>query len=119
MPPKQRAWASWSYLISGSTQLDAKVCMSYYMNRLQQLNTAQHYFVTLNGDAWIDSSQRIKSILFEHPCYTFDSLSTHKELDSINGKNRIYYCGAYCGYGFHEDGASSGLTVAKKFGIEL
>jgi len=69
--------------------------------------------------AWIDPGQRIESVIFHHPCYTFDSLSTHKELDNINGKDRIFYCGAYCGYGFHEDGARSGVTVAQKFGIDL
>ncbi|MHC4289498.1 MAG: hypothetical protein ACYSSK_05510 [Planctomycetota bacterium] len=46
-------------------------------------------------------------------------MSTHKELEAINGTNRIFYCGAYCGYGFHEDGARSGLTVAQKLGVEL
>ncbi|MHC4835811.1 MAG: hypothetical protein ACYTCN_07645 [Planctomycetota bacterium] len=93
--------------------------MSYYMNRLQRLKTAKNYFVTLNGDTSIDPNQRIKSVIFDHPCYTFDSLSTHKELEAINGTNRIFYCGAYCGYGFHEDGARSGLTVAQKLGVEL
>ena len=93
--------------------------MTYYMNRLQALRTLKEYFVTLNGEDAIAAEQRIESVLFEHPCYTFDSLSTHGELDAINGKDRIFYCGAYCGYGFHEDGARSGLTVAQKFGIGL
>ena len=119
MPPKQSAWASWSYVSFGDRQQASMINMSYYMNRLQGLKTAKNYFVTLNGDTWIDSNQRIKSLLFDHPCYTFDSLSTHKEIDAINGKNRIFYCGAYCGYGFHEDGARSGVTVARKLGVEL
>jgi predicted NAD/FAD-binding protein len=119
MPPKETAWASWSYVNMSHTQQASEVNMSYYMNRLQRLETAKHYFVTLNGDTWIDSDQQIKSIEFDHPCYTFDSLSTHKELDAMNGKNRIFYCGAYCGYGFHEDGARSGLTVARKLGVDL
>jgi predicted NAD/FAD-binding protein len=119
MPPKQSAWASWSYVSFGGRQHAPMINMSYYMNRLQRLKTAKNYFVTLNGDTWIDSNQRIKSLVFDHPCYTFDSLSTHKEIDAINGKNRIFYCGAYCGYGFHEDGARSGVTVARKLGVEL
>ncbi len=119
MPPKQSAWASWSYVSFGDRQQASMINMSYYMNRLQRLKTAKNYFVTLNGDTWIDPNQRIQSIVFDHPCYTFDSLSTHKELDAINGKNRIFYCGAYCGYGFHEDGARSGLTVARKLGVDL
>ncbi|MHC5155514.1 MAG: FAD-dependent oxidoreductase, partial [Planctomycetota bacterium] len=119
MPPKQSAWASWSYVRLDGRQQGSRVNMSYYMNRLQRLKTAKNYFVTLNGDTSIDPNQRIKSVIFDHPCYTFDSLSTHKELEAINGTNRIFYCGAYCGYGFHEDGARSGLTVAQKLGVEL
>ena len=119
MPPKQTAWASWSYVNMSRRQQALEVNMSYYMNRLQRLKTSKNYFVTLNGDPWIDSNQRIKSVVFDHPCYTFDSLSTHKELAGINGKNRIFYCGAYCGYGFHEDGARSGVAVARKLGVEL
>jgi predicted NAD/FAD-binding protein len=119
MPPNRSTWASWSYVRFGGRQINPVINMSYYMNRLQRLKTTKNYFVTLNCDAWIDSNQRIRSIIFDHPCYTFDSLSTHKELDAINGKNRIFYCGAYCGYGFHEDGARSGLTIAQKFGIKL
>ncbi|MBN2842281.1 MAG: FAD-dependent oxidoreductase [Sedimentisphaerales bacterium] len=117
MPPNRKAWASWNYTKLSSEKHNPMVNMSYYMNRLQKLNTKADYFVTLNGDGWTDANQEVNSILFDHPCYTFDSLSTHKELDTINGKNRIYYCGAYCGFGFHEDGARSGLRVAQKFGI--
>jgi predicted NAD/FAD-binding protein len=119
MPPKESAWASWSYVKMSRNQQALAINMSYYMNRLQRLKTEKNYFVTLNGDTWIDSNQRIKSVIFDHPCYTFDSLSTHNELDSINGKNRIFYCGAYCGYGFHEDGARSGVAVAQKLGVKL
>lgn len=119
MPPKRSAWASWSYLKSNGNQPAPLITMSYYMNRLQRLGTSRDYFVTLNADNVIEPSQRIKSMVFDHPCYTFDSLSTHKELDAISGKNRIFYCGAYCGYGFHEDGARSGLTLARKLGVEL
>jgi uncharacterized protein len=119
MPPRRSAWASWSYVRYGGKQPKPEMNMSYYMNRLQRLKTTKDYFVTLNGDDWIDPNQRIESVIFDHPCYTFDSLSTHKELGSINGKDRIFYCGAYCGYGFHEDGSRSGLAVAQKFGIEL
>jgi predicted NAD/FAD-binding protein len=119
MPPKQSAWASWSYVRVAGKQPNPMMTMSYYMNRLQQLKTAKQYFVTLNGSDWVDSSQSIESVVLDHPCYTFDSLGTHKHLDSMNGKDRIFYCGAYCGYGFHEDGACSGLAVARKFGIDL
>ena len=119
MPPKRKAWASWNYTRFGGKQLQPVMNMSYYMNRLQRLKVTKDYFVTLNGDAYIDPDRVIESVTYHHPCYTFESLSTHKELDNINGKDRIFYCGAYCGYGFHEDGARSGLAVAQKFGIDL
>ena len=119
MPARRSAWACWSYVRTGGRRNQPVMNMTYYMNRLQALRTLKEYFVTLNGEDTIAAEQRIESVLFEHPCYTFDSLSTHGELDAINGKDRIFYCGAYCGYGFHEDGARSGLTVAQKFGIGL
>ena len=119
MPPKKKAWACWNYHMNSSDNRDSIINMSYYMNRLQSLDAVYQYFVTLNGELFIDPGQMLKSILFEHPCYTYDSLSTQNTLKEINGKNRLYYCGAYCGYGFHEDGARSGLNVAEKFGIQL
>ena len=119
MPPRRSAWASWNYTRNHREGIRPALNLSYYMNRLQRLNTIEDYFVTLNGDGWFNPDRCIESIIFDHPCYTFDSLSTHKALETINGKDRIYYCGAYCGFGFHEDGARSGLAVAKKFGIGL
>jgi predicted NAD/FAD-binding protein len=119
MPPRRSAWASWNYTRNHREGNRPALNLSYYMNRLQRLNTVEDYFVTLNGDGWFNPDRCIESIIFDHPCYTFDSLSTHKALETINGKDRVYYCGAYCGFGFHEDGARSGLAVAKKFGIGL
>ena len=119
LPPKRGAWASWNYTRFSDEAQASEMTMSYYMNRLQHLKTPQDYLVTLNGKPWIDSIHCIESVVFDHPCYTFDSLSTHAQMDSINGKDRLFFCGAYCGYGFHEDGARSGLNVAQKFGIEL
>ncbi|MHC4291402.1 MAG: NAD(P)/FAD-dependent oxidoreductase, partial [Planctomycetota bacterium] len=63
MPPKETAWASWSYVNMSHTQQASEVNMSYYMNRLQRLKTAKNYFVTLNGDTSIDPNQRIKSVI--------------------------------------------------------
>ncbi|HML73551.1 MAG TPA: FAD-dependent oxidoreductase [Anaerohalosphaeraceae bacterium] len=119
MPPRRSAWASWSYLRMSENHASPVMTMSYYMNRLQRLEATLDYFVTLNGEDLIDPQQGIKSVVFDHPCYTFDALGTHRELDAINGNHRIFYCGAYCGYGFHEDGARSGLTAARKLGVEL
>jgi predicted NAD/FAD-binding protein len=119
MPPRRSAWASWNYMRAHKKGGKSALNLSYYMNRLQRLKTTKDYFVTLNGDRWFNPDLCIESVIFDHPCYTFDSLSTHNELDTINGKDRIYYCGAYCGFGFHEDGARSGLAVAQKFGIGL
>ena len=119
MPPHRSAWASWSYLRSGDSDTTTKMSMSYYMNRLQRLNTRRNYFVTLNSSNPIPAQNQLESLDFDHPCYTFDALSTHPHIDTISGNDRIYYCGAYCGYGFHEDGAKSGLAVARKFGLDL
>jgi uncharacterized protein len=119
MPPCRQVWASWNYYRTQCHGESPSIKMSYYMNRLSRLKTANDYFVTLNSGASIERPKVLESVVFAHPCYNQDSMSTHSELDSINGKDRIYYCGAYCGYGFHEDGALSGLKVARKFGIDI
>jgi len=89
------------------------------MNRLQRLRSEKQYFVSLNLDDRVPEEQRINTTVFTHPIYTFDSLATQPRLTQLNGANRTYFCGAYWGYGFHEDGANSALAVAQHFGIEL
>jgi predicted NAD/FAD-binding protein len=87
------------------------------MNSLQSLQTDTNYFVTINPVETIRPEHIIKTIQYAHPCYTMDTLDAQRRLATINGQNRTHFCGAYCGYGFHEDGITSGLAVANKLGV--
>jgi predicted NAD/FAD-binding protein len=119
MPPDRNAWASWNYSREKDADANSPVTVTYDMNRLQKLKTHHNYFVTLNPVRPIPSEYVIKEIEYEHPQYTFEAFATQPDLDQLNGKNHTYFCGSYFGYGFHEDGMRSGVTVAKKFGLEL
>ncbi len=119
MPENRRSWASWNYLRLPGRREDAPCTVTYYMNRLQNLKTQRAYLVTLNPARPIPEEHVIKEILYTHPLYTFASFQTQPELGRLNGKNRTYFCGAYFGYGFHEDGAASAATIGGRFGVTL
>lgn len=119
MPPKQRAWASWNYTRENDADVDSPVMVTYDMNRLQNLKTNRRYLVTLNPSQPINPDQVVCKIDYLHPQYSFDAFATQGELGQINGQQNTYFCGSYFGYGFHEDGVNSALSVAKKFGFSL
>jgi predicted NAD/FAD-binding protein len=117
MPPKKIAWASWNYHIPKEDK--GRVALTYYMNRLQTLNAPEEFCVTLNMPEAIDQGKVIESIVYHHPVYDPKGLQARRRQDDLNGQNRTYYCGAYWGYGFHEDGVNSALAVCKHFGKHL
>jgi predicted NAD/FAD-binding protein len=87
------------------------------MNSLQNLNVATNYCATLNPHDSLDSRKIIKEIRYAHPQYSLASLAARRRLPSINGQRHTYFCGAWCGYGFHEDGVKSGVAVAELLGV--
>lgn len=113
LPPNKRAWASWNY--RRKLTRSPLPSVSYWMNNLQSLKTKQTYCVTLNEK--IPADKTIKSEVFEHPLYNADSIATQKQLNEIQGSGGVYYCGAYFGNGFHEDGCRSGKEVAALLGV--
>lgn len=119
MPKNKRSWASWNYVRDPSAASDSAVTVTYHMNRLQQLETSQDYFVTLNPDREITRSAVIKEIGYTHPVYDTAAFASQPSLDSLNGRKNTYFCGSYFGYGFHEDGAKSAVNVANHFEIAL
>lgn len=119
MPPERRAWASWNYIRYAGSDPDSPVTVSYDMTRLQRLNTSRPYFVTLNPGRSIPSSRVIREMDYTHPQYDFKAFNSQKGLAALNGENRTFFCGAYFGYGFHEDGVKSALGVAEQFGVTL
>jgi len=75
--------------------------------------------VTLNRSEAIDSSKVLARLEYEHPVFTAETIAAQERRDEINGVNHTYFCGAYWGYGFHEDGLNSALEVGKHFGKAL
>ncbi len=112
MPQNKKAWASWNYLIKPENTEQA--VLTYYMNKLQNLEAAEDYFVTLNADQLIAPDKIIQTFEYHHPQFTRDSLAAQQQHRAINQEGNIYFCGAYWGFGFHEDGVKSGLLVCEE-----
>lgn len=115
LPRRRRAWASWNY----RTQRGAgqPVAVTYNMTRLQSLPTATAYCVSLNLDDAIDERRVLARFDFRHPLFDRAAVAAQAHHAEVSGADRIHYCGAYWGHGFHEDGVVSGLAVARKLGV--
>jgi predicted NAD/FAD-binding protein len=116
MPARRRAWSSWNAIGAVGTNGTEPVTVTYWMNRLQSLPQNRQVFVSLNPQLSPDPHLVIDDVLFEHPQFDAASAQAQRHLGSIQGRNRTWFCGAYCGYGFHEDGLQAGLTVASELG---
>ncbi|MGC6506565.1 MAG: NAD(P)/FAD-dependent oxidoreductase [Coraliomargaritaceae bacterium] len=119
LPPQEKLWASWNFAKEEGHEDARPVSVSYYMNRLQRLETEYPYIVTLNNTREIDPSRIINSTTLTHPLYSFDSMHTQSKLRTANGQRNTWFCGSYFGYGFHEDAVQSAVEVAQAFGIPL
>ena len=113
LPRAKAARASWNYQLNGTT----KPTVTYYLNALQQLETDEHWCVTLNRSDEIDPARIVARSTFDHPLYTVESLRAQRELPLLSGERRTYYVGAYHGNGFHEDGFASGVRAAAALGV--
>lgn len=117
MPKRKKAWSSWVYLSEASKDTSTNVSLSYWMNNLQPLKTETPIIVTLNPGRDPDPNLIHDRYNFEHPVFDASAIQAQKDIESIQGENDIYYCGAWLRYGFHEDGILSAVNVAKHFGI--
>ncbi len=117
LPRRRRAWGSWNYRVREDNA--DRVAITYYMNMLQSLDTPEHYCVTLNETDRIDPAKIIRTIPYHHPIFTQERDAAQTRHHQLIGPNRTSFCGAYWGYGFHEDGAQSGARVAAHFGCDL
>jgi uncharacterized protein len=116
MPKRRRAWASWNY-ISESGDADTRlVCLTYWMNRLQNIDEKLPVFVTLNPHREPRPDSVVARFDYEHPIFDQAALEAQKQLWTIQGTKRTWFCGAYFGHGFHEDGLQAGLAVAEALG---
>jgi predicted NAD/FAD-binding protein len=113
MPRRKAAWSSWNYIGERSASNEQQLCVTYWMNLLQVLKTDRNYFVTLNPTHAVDPAKIIKRIVFEHPLFDSKAIVAQAQLGDLQGRNNSWFCGAYFGSGFHEDGLQSGLAVAE------
>jgi len=117
MPSNRRAWASWNFFRSARADARAGVTLTYHMNRLQRLKTRRQYLVTLNPFAPIAPDRIVAQMTYTHPTFTFESMATQPDLPRLNGVRHTCFCGAYFGYGFHEDAARAGVQAAAALGV--
>jgi uncharacterized protein len=115
MPRRRAAWSSWNFhLIEGPVRGST---VTYWMNNLQRLRADRPYLLTLNRGAEIDPDKAIAELSYDHPVYTAEGVAAqarHAEISSA--ARRTHYCGAYWGWGFHEDGVLSGLRACEEIG---
>ncbi|TWU27479.1 NAD(P)/FAD-dependent oxidoreductase [Bythopirellula polymerisocia] len=117
LPSRKTAWASWNYRISDSeTQ---RTCVTYDLTRLQRIDSPQRILLTLNPHRRIPKSKFLREFAYSHPIFNAEGIAAQYRLPEISGTKRTYFCGAYWGNGFHEDGVVSALAVADQFGIGL
>jgi predicted NAD/FAD-binding protein len=105
LPRRRAAWAAWNYHLPPEPR--GRCAVTYYMNHLQALPADRPYCVTLNRTAAIDPAQIIRVVGYAHPVYTEASLAAQARHAEVSGADRTHYCGAYWGWGFHEDGVVS------------
>ena len=117
LPRCRRAWASWNSYVPAEE--GRPVVLTYNLNRLQGHSSPDPICVTLNATKAIDSKRVLRSLVYHHPVYSRAALAAQKRFHEINGMNRTYFCGAYWGHGFHEDGVRSALAIGECFGKRM
>jgi len=114
LPRHRRARASWNYLVTPGTD---HVVVSYDISRLMRINGNRRYLVTLGGHDRVDPRSVIAEMTYSHPLYTAESVAAQAKLATLDD-DRVVFAGAYRGWGFHEDGAASGLCAARRLGAD-
>jgi predicted NAD/FAD-binding protein len=120
MPKRRRAWASWNFLRwqrEGTIEND--VAVTYWMNRLQGIDNDKPLFVSLNPPFEPAPALTFGKYICEHPRYNAAAFAAQRRLGEIQGRRHTWFCGAWTGYGFHEDGLRSGLAVAEALGAAV
>ncbi|MDO8692465.1 MAG: FAD-dependent oxidoreductase [Sheuella sp.] len=117
LPRRKKVWSAWNYMAASDSGADRPVAVSYLLNQLQPLPFKTPVIVTLNPHQAIDSSKVIAQFNYEHPVLDMRAARAQKMIGSIQGTQQAWFCGAWAGYGFHEDGLKSALRVARDFGI--
>lgn len=116
MPKRRSVWSSWNYLTDTHGPKGSAVSVTYWMNSLQSIDKSKPLFVSLNPPRPPRQDLTFRTFEYTHPQFDAAALSAQRRLHLIQGQNHVWFCGAYAGYGFHEDGLTSGLEVASRLG---
>lgn len=119
MPPSKKVWAAWNYYRPRSNSLTKPVAITYYMNRLQRLDTETDFFVSLNQGESVAPETIQYQVSYTHPIYDRGSVASQAMIKRFNGTRHTHFCGAYLGYGFHEDGVVAALESIRSLGGAL
>lgn len=116
LPNRELIWSAWNYLATG--EQSRLVCVTYLLNKLQRLPFKLPVMVTLNPPENMEPEGIIREFDYAHPVFDQAAIEAQQQLTSIQGVNRTWFCGAWCGYGFHEDGLKSALRILPDFEVE-
>lgn len=118
MPARKGAWSSWNYQARTGMDSSRPVPVTYWMNRLQNIDPGIPLFASLNPWTQPAPDKVLGRYEYEHPVFSRDTVIAQQALTAVQGARSTWYCGAYCGFGFHEDGLKSGFRVARTLGAE-
>jgi predicted NAD/FAD-binding protein len=116
MPRNKKVWSAWNYLSSKAADDDQPVCVTYWLNQLQDLPISTPILVTLNPPEAPAAGTILAKFDYDHPVMDQAMITAQKQLPDIQGKDGLWYAGAWTGFGFHEDGLKSALRIAAAFG---
>ena len=116
MPRRRNVWSSWN-VVGDSRQNQGSIAVTYWLNRLQSLDTEAPIFVSLNPPVEPAADRVVAQIEFRHPQFDLAAIRAQGQLGAIQGKRNTWFAGAWCGYGFHEDGLKAGMAAANGLGV--
>ncbi|MDP2227864.1 MAG: FAD-dependent oxidoreductase [Moraxellaceae bacterium] len=119
MPKRRKTWSAWNYYSVQQPDENQPVAVTYWLNRLQPLPFKTDVFVTLNPPEAPAAAHVIRRLDYAHPLLDQNAYDAQKRLPAIQGLDRVYFCGAWAGYGFHEDGLKAGMAVARLLGARI
>ena len=116
MPRRKRAWSSWNYLSRSAEDHGQAICLTYWMNLLQDLKTRQPLLVSINPPS-LDPDKILRSKTYRHPQFDAAAMQAQEQLTEIQGVDAFWFAGAWTGWGFHEDGIASAVRIANALGV--
>jgi predicted NAD/FAD-binding protein len=120
MPRSRKVWSAWNYLASDRhADSGVSVSVTYWMNRLQRLKARRDYLVSLNPLKPPRDEQVIAEMIYQHPVFDQAAMAAQPRLPELQGQDRLWFCGSYFGYGFHEDALRSSVQVARSLGVNV